>query len=92
MADFPARPPLFKKYGSDEMDWDFIADWAKLIGVIVLVVIFLSIAIVGYNQRVSECESMGGTYMSGGKYGDPTCIKDGKIVIIWHFGQKTVNP
>lgn len=81
MADFPAS--------SYETNWGLVGSVAVIIAAIILVIWSIG----STSAKIDDCEKAGGTYMRGGKYGDPTCIKDGKIVIIWQNGRhKVENP
>lgn len=45
-----------------------------------------------HSNRVSACEERDGTYVRTGKYGDPQCIKEGKIIIVWTSKGRVDNP
>jgi len=83
MTDFPS---------GDGVDYGRVAQ-----GFIIVIGAVFVIALIGtwfhlLNERKDDCRSMGGTYVQTGRGGDPVCIKDGKIVIVWANGERVVNP
>ena len=62
------------------------------LALIVLVVIGLGTSLSARATKTKACEDMGGTYVAEGRSVTSQCIKDGKIVIIWHGSERIDNP
>jgi hypothetical protein len=66
-----------------------VMPWTVVIGIIVLGALF-AWGVAVSNMRTEECEARGGTFFQNRS--GSSCIKDGKIIIIWQNGQKFDNP
>jgi hypothetical protein len=94
MADWPEGKAYRigkDRYGTYRRSRDVEVPWGA-VAILALVAVLLIWSFIVWTERVSDCTSRGGTYLGNGR-GYPTCIKDGKIIVIYKpFGEKVVNP